>query len=156
MDTIIHDTGTIRVLMRPLRDNLADVPLTLKWWERTYQTEPYRFAQGIASAQDGGTGSSSSISYWYGRVGICMQQGLALGLFVGNQVEGEWKYGAASGGLLALPDTNEPTRAELLYCAGNAFAPNSREQLLDAGRVWAKERGRTLAEKRVTVAWVPA
>lgn len=154
MERVIHDSGVIRVLMRDLRDNLAEIPLRAAWWTRVYEAEPYRFAQGIASAQSAGTGGET-VNFWYARTSTCMRDGLALALFVGSRVNDEWKYGPPSGGLLALPDAMDRSRCVLEYVAGNAFADNGREELLKVGREWARAMGRTLVEKKVTVEWLP-
>ena len=44
MEKIVSDSGVIKVIARPLRDDIDDIPLTFMWWQRRYMTEPWRAA----------------------------------------------------------------------------------------------------------------
>lgn len=156
MEKLVSDTGVIRVIVREVRDNLNDIPLGLLWWQRQYQTEPYRVAQGIASALDGGAGRPATINYWYSKTKTCIDDGLALASFVGTKTEDGWKYGAPQSVLLALPDAMDRTRCVLLHSSRDAFGGEEGEKImLGWAREWAAAMGRRLMQEKVTVEWVP-
>ena len=158
MEKVISD-GVIRIIVRELRDNLDEVPLGLLWWQRRYQTEPWLAAQGIAAVRnaevDGVTGVPAN--YWYGKVTTCMEDGLALALFVGHRTDSGYRYGQPASVLLALPDARDPARAVLLHHNREAFGGEEGERaMLAIAREWAGAMGRKLQREVVTREWKDA
>ena len=146
MEKVVSDTGVIRVVARPLRDDLDEVPLGLLWWQRRYQTEPWRAADGIAAIRKDEEIKGDPRSYWYAKVVSAIQRGSAWGTFVNG--------GSVSGICLVDVDLADPTRAVLIHLSHDAFGGDaSRQALLDFAREWCRAQGRKLMQKIVTVEW---
>lgn len=148
MEKVVYESGPIKVAARPLRDDLDQVPLGLLWWQRRYQTEPWRAAEGIAAVRkDDAEISGDPKNYWYVKVASAIKRGSAWGTFVNG--------GSVSGVCLVDVDLADPARAVLLHLSHDAFGGDaSRHALLDFAREWCRHQGRQLMREVVTRSWV--
>ena len=89
MEKIVYNSPPITVVARPLRDNIDEIPLGLMWWQRRYQAEPWRAAEGIAAIRKDEEVTGDPKNYWYVKVTSAIQRGSAWGTFVnGGSVSG--------------------------------------------------------------------
>lgn len=152
MEKVVYDSGVIRVVVRPIRDNSNEVDQSLPSWQKVWYTEAWRAAEGVASIRDAaadGLQQQHELNFWFARVNTCMAQGLALASFVNG--------GSVSGVCLVLPDNMDPSRAVLVHLSKDAFGGEATERaFIDWAKQWAAERGRRLMQKVVTVEWKEA